>query len=291
MKTQENSSQKNKGEDKAKQDKKDVSNVSFGNTKLASELSKVNWGKDILSENIERAFYNIGASFVKLRPYRECLIKATEIFHDANKLLPYSEVSDLKDIFSIALFVRAYGCFFGAVRLSCSCQIPETQVLLRACIENSLYAFYIADNPEHVTVWKERHKSEANKKKCKKVFTIGNIWKSLEVKSKSITKEARKCYEDTIDWGAHPNELSVYSLFEKKQEGSGYSLSIFNRSEALMRHNLYTVLSKVSLVFKIFALIYPSEFKQPNLSMKISNLNKQIEMLFFATSEYYQKTE
>lgn len=275
----------------AKQEEKDVSKVSFGNTELASELSKINWGKDILSENIEYAFYNIGASFVKLKPYRECLIKATEIFHDANKLLPYSEVSDLKDVFSIALFVRAYGCFFGAVRLSCSCQIPETQVLLRACIENSLYAFYIADNPEHVTVWKERHKSEANRRKCKNLFSIVKIGKALEAKSKSIAKEARKCYEDTIDWGAHPSELSVFSLFEKKQEGSGYSLSIFNRSEALMRHNLYAVLSKVSLVFKIFALIYPSEFKQPNLKIKIDNLNKQIQTLFFTTAEYFQKTE
>ncbi len=288
MEIQEHDSQKNKGGGKAKQDEKDVSKVSFGNTEIASELDKINWGKDTLSKNIEAAFFNIGVSFLKLRSYCECLTKAAEIFDDAIKLLSYS---DLKGLVSISLFGRAYGCFIGAVRLSCSGQITETWVLLRACIENSLYAFYIADNPEYATVWVERHDSETHKKKCKKVFTIGNIWKALEAKSQSITKEAKVCYEDTIDWGAHPNERALFLNLEDKQDSSGYKLNVLNTDEVVMRHSLCTVLSTVSLVFKIFALIYPDEFKQPNLTVKIDNLNKQAQTLFYAASEYMKDAD
>ncbi|MBW8000886.1 MAG: hypothetical protein FVQ80_02560 [Planctomycetes bacterium] len=284
MKIREHSSQKNKRGHKAKQDGKDVSEISF--TELLSKLEETNWGKDVLSKNIKAAFFNIGVSFLELRPYCECLIKAAEIFEDAIKLLSHS---DLKGLISISLFARAYGCFFGAVRLSFSGQITETWVLLRACIENSLYAFYIAENPEYATIWTERCDSEAHKKKCREVFAIGKIWKALEAKSKSITKEARNCYEDTIDWGAHPNELTVFSNLEEKQDGSGYNMNILNPNEVLMRHSLCAVLSTVSIVFKIFALIYPDEFKQPNLTVKIDNLNKQAKMLFYATSKLASK--
>lgn len=278
---------KTKREDEATMhDEKDFSKVSFGNTELASELSKVNWGKDTLSETIESAFFNVGLSFLKLKPYCKSLSKAAEVFDDANKLLSHS---DFEGLISSSLFLRAYGCFFGAVRLSCSGQTTEAWVLLRACIENSLYAFYIADKPEYATVWAERGDSEDKKKKCIEIFTIGKIGKALKAKSKRIAKEAKKCYDDTIDWGAHPNELSLFSNLEEKRVGSGYNLNILNVDEVLICHSICSVLTTVSLVFKIFALIYPEEFKQPNLKIKIGNLNSQAQTLYYTTSVLAKK--
>lgn len=257
--------------------------VDFEFTELKSELKKHGWGKDILTHTIEDAFCNVGVSFLKLKPYFESLIKAEEIFKDVGGALSYKTLDGL---ISISLFGRANGCFFGAVRLSSSGQITETWAILRACLENSLYAFYIAGNPERAKIWAERHNSEEHKKKCKKVFVIGNMWKALKAKSRSIEKEARDCYDNTIDWGAHPNERSLFSNLEMKKVGSGYNLNIFNIDEAFMRHTICAVLSTVSLVFKIFALIYPDEFKQPNLVVKINNLNKQITTLFCAALEF-----
>jgi hypothetical protein len=271
------SSQNNNEGDKGKQDEKNANKVFFENTELINELAKVKWGKDILSGRLDDAFYNIGVSFLELKPYFDNLIRATEIFNDVLKLLSHS---DFKGFVSMSLFARAYSCFVGAVRLSCSGQVTETWVLLRACIENSLYAFYIAGNPEYATIWAERGESEDHKKNCRKVFAIGNIWKVLGEKSPSLTKAVKDYYDDTIDWGAHPNERSLFSNLEKKQDGSGLMLNIFNPSETLMRHGLCAILSNVSLVFKIFALIYPDEFKQPNLSIKIGNLNNQTRILY-----------
>lgn len=282
-KAMKHSSQKSNSRDKAKQGQKDVSKVSFGNIELANELDKINWGKDILSENLEAAFYNIGVSFLKLGPYCDCLTKAFATFDYAIKLLSYS---DFKGLASVSLFARAYSCFFGAVRLSCSGQITDTWVLLRACIENSLYAFYIADNSENAMVWAERHNSESHKKNCRNVFAIGNVWKALGEKSQSLTKEVKEYYEDTIDWGAHPNERSIFINLEVKQDDSGYNLNVFNPDEVLMRHSLCAVIMTISLVLDVFGLTYPDEFKQPNLTVKIDNLNRQRSTLFRAAREY-----
>ena len=112
---------------------------------------------------------------------------------------------------------------------------------------------------------------------------------SLEAKSKTIAREARKSYDDTIDWGAHPNEKSLFSNLEVKQGNSGYKLNILNPNEVLIRHSLCTVLSTASLVFKIFTLIYPDEFKQPNLTIKITNLNKLKHPLLYETSVLAKK--
>lgn len=267
---------------KAKQAAKGPCKVPSKFTEIESYLEKEGWRKDILTRQIEGAFCNIGVSFLRLRPYFDLLIKAAEIFKNAIGLLSYSKLDGL---ISVALFGRAAGCFFGAVRLSCSGQLTETWALLRACLENSLYAFYILGNPKLAKVWSERHKSETHKKQCRDAFTIKNIWSALEAKSRSIAKEAKDFYDRTIDWGAHPNERSLFPNLQEKQGGSGYKLSIFNPDPTFMRASLVTIALTASLVFRIFALIFPDEFKQPNLALKISNLCNQTKPLLHVVSD------
>ena len=223
---------------------------------------------------------------MELRPYWECLIKAAEIFEDANKLLSHS---DLKDLLSTSLFGRAYSCFLGAVRLSCGGQITESCALLRVCLENSLYAFYIAENPKFAKVWTDRHESDDQKRACKQVFVIGAIWKALNVKSQTIKKEAKDLYESSIDFGAHPNERSLFMNLEKKQNSSGLTLNILNPDETFMRAGLCHILLTVSTVFKIFSLIFPEELNKANIEVKIYNLNKQMQPLLFAASQQLRK--
>ena len=205
-------------------------------------------------------------------------MKADEVFNNAAGLLSYK---DLDGLVSMSLFGRAGGCFIGAVRLSCSGQTTEAWALLRACLENSLYAFYIANNPDLANVWFDRHKSEAHKKKCKKLFVIGTMLKALEAESRSIAKEAKRLYDTSIDWGAHPNERSLTPNLVKKQDGSGFELRTLNPDENLMRASICTILWTVSTVFRIFGLAFPDEFKHRNLAVKIENLNKQLKLTDF----------
>jgi len=234
---------------------------------ISPDLEKRGWGDDVLTRLIDTAFFNIGVSFLKLKPYLELQTKALEVFLDAANMLSWSTLDGLV---SGSLLSRAASCYFAAVRLSCSGQITETWVMLRASLENSLYAFYVARNPKLAKVWMDRHKSEASKNACKTHFRIGNVWKVLAKESRRIAKEANDLYETSIDFGGHPNERSLTLNLVEKRDGSGYQLMILNPDEALTRASLTTTLLTCSCVFEIFALIFPDVFKQPNLNVGFS---------------------
>lgn len=250
-------------------------------TQIIPHLEKKGWGKDMLTRLLDAAFYNVGVTFLKLKPYLELQAKALEIFFDAANALSWST---LDGFVSHSLVTRAASCYFAAVRLSCAGQMTETWVMLRACLENSLYAFYVARNPKLAEIWMKRHDSEASKNSCKQKFRIGNMWADLEKESRRIAKEAKALYGTSIDCGGHPNERSVTPNMVQKKDGSGYNLAVLNPGEALTRMSLMTALMTCSCVIKIFALIFPDQFDQPNLKMKISNLNEQMKPFAIATA-------
>jgi hypothetical protein len=276
MKKVRGSVNKKSNKNKDKQTRKNHGNVPYKFKDMLSNLENKGWKKDILTDHIESAFCNIGVSFLQLRPYFNLLIKATEIFREANDLMSYSELDDL---ISVGLFARTAGCFLGAARLSLSGQQTESWLLLRACIENSLYACYVFGNPELAKIWTDRHKSEEHRNKCKGKFTIKNVFTALEKRSKSIATEARQSYDMTIDFGAHPNERSLFPNLQKKQDGHGFNLNIFNNDIYITRSTLIMLATISSLVFKIFALIFPDVFNQPNLDIKRKNLINEMKTL------------
>ena len=282
MKRARGSAKKSRRRDKDQQAMKNPCKVHYKFADMVGDLENNGWGKDILTEQIESAFCNIGVSFLQLRPYFNLIIKVTEIFREATGLMSYSELDGL---ISVGLFARTAGCFFGAARLSFSGQQTESWALLRACIENSLYAHYVFGNPELAQIWSDRHKSKNNKKKCKNEFTIKKVFTALELRSISIAKEAKESYDMTIDFGAHPNERSLFPNLEEKQDGHGFVLNIFNNEPYIMRSTMVIIATISSLVFKIFALIYPDVFKHPNLAIKIKNLENEIKPLLHVVTE------
>jgi hypothetical protein len=239
-------------------------------------LENIEWADSKLTDHIKTAYKNIGVSYRRLRPYCEMMVKAAEIFEDADALLSPTHQHSL---IAAALFGRSYGCFIAAVRLSLSGQLSETSVLLRALLENALYAFHIVNDPPLATVWLDRHKNKSCEAQCKKDFQIGCMWKALEAKAPSLAKEAKKYYNAQIDRGAHPNERSVFPNLAPRDGQSGLALRIFNCDEALMRASICMMSITAGLTFKIASLAFPTEFGQHNLRVKIRNLDEQTGVL------------
>jgi hypothetical protein len=243
---------------------------------ISADLKKAAWGKDKLTQEIEKAFCNIGVSFLKLKPHFYLLKKANEIFIDAFEQINTDTIE--REIAGL-LFGRAFGCFLGAVRLSSSGQMTETWILLRALIENCLYAFYIFASPERADIWVNRHKDEASNKKCKDTFKVGSIWAELKIRSKRTANEAKTLYDKTIDWGAHPNERSLFPNIVPKPNGSGLSLRLVNADPAFIRTSVIYTIRTSLFTFRIFNLVFPEVFGQPNLDIKIQNLDRQLAPL------------
>jgi hypothetical protein len=243
---------------------------------IAVKLEKIGWANSKLTDHIKTAYANIGVSYLRLRPYCEMMMKAAEIFEDADALL---SPTDQHSLIAAALFGRSYACFIAAARLSLSGQLSETAVLLRALLENALYAFYIANDPPLAASWLDRHKDKSCEDQCKNVFQIGRMLKVLEAKAPGLAKETRKYYNAHIDRGAHPNERSVFPNLVPKDSQSGLALRIFNCDEGLMRASVCMISITAGLTFKISSLAFPTEFGQHNLHVKIRNLNDQTVVL------------
>ncbi len=250
-------------------------------------LAKRGWGKDDLSLFTEFAFSNAGKSFIDLKPYWQLLAKAAEIFKELNNNISYLS---LEEMVPMLLFGRAYGSFMAAASLSCSGQLVEAWIMLRACLESALYAFYINDEPALAKIWSERSDRDDKKKLCRDTFRIGKIWERLRARGYSLVrKDAKRLYDHFIDFGAHPNELALFCHMERKQDDSGYVLNLINPNPDYMRVNIIDVAETASLVFKIFAIIYPKQFKQPNFSIKIQNFRTGIKPLMYETNQRVKK--
>lgn len=260
---------------------KDTRTTSSTFEEISAKIKNAGWGKDKLTQELEQAFYNIGVSFIKLRPHFDLLKKANEIFIDAFEQMTTNTIE--KEI-SCLLFGRAFGCFLGAVRLSSSGQMTETWILLRALIENCLYAFYIFESPERADIWVNRHKDKVSNKKCKDTFKVGSIWAELKLRSKRTANEAKTLYDKAIDWGAHPNERSLFPNLVTEPNGSGLSLRLVNANPAFIRVSIIYAIRTSLFTFRIFNLVFPEVFGQPNLDIKIENMDRQLAPLMASLS-------
>lgn len=243
-------------------------------------IEEKGWGKDELSKLIDNAFCNIGKCFIDLKPYFEVLCKAYNILVDINKLLSYKDEAGLV---IVSLSGRVLSCFVAGSRLALSGQLTETYILMRAIVENALYAYYVKEDIKRAEVWLKRHEDEKSIKACRTTFVIANIFNSIEKKSKRIKDKLYDCYNESIDWGAHPNERSVFPNLTHQQDRPGFKLNILNPHPDYMRVCLVRLFLCVSHVIDLYGLMFPEEIENPSLRTKIDIFKNRYKPLLANT--------
>ena len=152
-----------------------------------------NWGQDELSNFLEIAERNAYTSFVTLgAPYAK-LLGIDAFYH---RLI--ENLNNPRDCFAAFLFFRSHSCFLAATRSELSGQIPETYLLLRGCLENGLYGFYIARRPDPRKVWLSRHDDDAAMRAVKNEFKIVTIMPLVEAADQQAFQATRTLYDRTI---------------------------------------------------------------------------------------------
>jgi hypothetical protein len=53
-------------------------------------------------------------------------------------------------------------------------------MVLRGCLETSLYAVYISHAPRNGKIWQKRHEDKYGLNKCKECFRVRNVFGTLE---------------------------------------------------------------------------------------------------------------
>jgi hypothetical protein len=167
------------------------------------------WTDDDLTDFIQMTVENTYATFHNNK-------REFEIIRNIDKF--YGTIIDHllnpKDFLASMLLLRSHSAYRGACRMSLSGQVVETFVLLRSCIESSLYALHINRNPSAGEKWIKRHENEKTLKDAKNEFRYSNVINTLQLVDPSIFKTTKLLYERTIDFGGHPNERAITSMME-----------------------------------------------------------------------------
>jgi len=166
-----------------------------------------NWGTDKLAEFIDNARGNVFASFVHLPAAYKKLLDVDGAFRliGENVINP----TNLSD----AVFVlKAHSSYLGSAHLALAGEVPEAFMLMRGCLESSMYALYLNKKPEAMKVWVARNDSEEAKKLCRSEFQWSKVLACLQAIDAATGERVARAYNKTIDFGAHPNIASVVAM-------------------------------------------------------------------------------
>lgn len=237
----------------------------------ASPCHPSRWGTDELTRFMKTAEENGFATFERLRPEFDSLIRINRLFHLANDCM-----TNVEHWFPCLFVLKSHAAYQGACRLIISGQIPEGFQVLRGALEASLYGFHIAQHPDEAKVWLRRDEGEEQKQKVREAFKPKVIIRALKVVNEEAGKAADRMYEELIDYGAHPNEKGLSLRLEtlSDEEKREFRINMLNPKTEYLQFGIKTS-GRVGLVcVRIFGVIEPERYQLSGLDLEWQKLAK-----------------
>lgn len=231
------------------------------------------WADDSLSEFIHAAFNNSIATFVHKKNAFDLLMNIDEEFRKIGENL-----DNIGEPLAPTLLHRSHSAFLASCRLSMSGQAVETFPLLRSCLEYSLYALHINENPDLAEIWIRRHENPESLREVKRSFQHVQVMKTLLNCNAELHSDLSRLYERTIDFGGHPNERGVSSSTTMKKDGD----EIVTRNQFLhgdspaLDHAIKTTAQIGLGSLMVFRLIFREQFDQLGISDTIDSLGREL---------------
>ncbi|WP_022667997.1 hypothetical protein [Desulfospira joergensenii] len=227
------------------------------------------WGNDSLSKYLEQAYKNTLASFVNLRTEYQVL---HDIVNSFGKIIDH--IQKTEDLYYSFFIMRVQCSFMGSISLALAGQTFETYLVLRGCLEVSLYGLYISQSPKRLQIWLNREKNEEKKERCKKTFSAYNTLECLRKIDNETFCIAQKLYDLTIDLGAHPNATGVLSAIKacKDEKAVVYKTHCLAAGDTQMMLSLKTCAQVGVCSLQIFKNIFPQKFDILGISEDLNRL-------------------
>lgn len=148
------------------------------------------------------------------------------------------------DAFSLSL--HAHSLFLGAIRLAKSGHSSAVYPLLRTAFESATYALLFTQNKGLSEKWKNRHQSEDSFKQSKTAFTPAMKKLRLILQEHDNTSQGTpyeeyimSMYDAVIDFGAHPNPITVTNNSAVSSDGDVVNYVYLNRLDDQMIKGIF----------------------------------------------------
>lgn len=223
------------------------------------------WGDDELTRFLDSARENQFGTFANKVPESKAIIKIDEYFARV-----IAEGTSRGYIYpDFLLLARAH----SAVRVAAGCafsgQAAEVHSMFRLMLEQAGYAFLINQNSELSKIWLNR---DADPARVRKEFTAGKIKETLAASDIRLRDLFHGLYESTIQFGAHPNEMSVTgSIRIERQDDQEFLKIIYLHQDGVaLNHSLQYVQTVGLCVLSIFKQIFGELFDESGVSSAVS---------------------
>jgi addiction module HigA family antidote len=223
------------------------------------------WGDDELTKFLDSVRENQFATFTNKIPESKAIIKIDEFFgrviiEGTNRGYMYPD---------FLLLARAHSAYRVAAGCAFSGQAAEVHSMFRLMLEQAGYAILISRNSELLKVWLNR---DADPARVRKEFTAGKIKEALTASDTKLRDVFHGLYESTIQFGAHPNEMSVTgSIRIERQDNQEFVKVIYLHQDGVsLNHSLQCVRTVGLCVLSIFKQIFGELFDESGVSSAVS---------------------
>jgi hypothetical protein len=231
------------------------------------------WGADTLAKFIDTSRRNVFASFVRLpSAYR----RLAEI--DKGFRLIGENLTNPPDWFVSLFLLRTHSSYLGGAHLALAGQLPESYMLLRGSLENAVYGFYFHLTPDSHERWLRRHDSPQTQKVVQDEFRIRALLRLLKTHDQKLGQVVTTLYEQTIDYGGHPNERAVTQMVKLTQnEGERrIDMNYLTGHTSGMDLALKSAMRVGVCGLKIFRHEYPERYDLIGLTERLGELEQDL---------------
>jgi|tagenome__1003787_1003787.scaffolds.fasta_scaffold20957341_2 hypothetical protein len=233
------------------------------------------WAADDLTKFIEAAHQNQYATFHKKKEAVSMLVAIDDEFAKITKgwLNPQNELAAM-------LLIRCHGAFRTSAALAMGGQCAEAYVQCRSMLEYAAYAVHIARDTTNSlgTLWLNRHVDDPTMKKQRREFGHDKVLESVTAANKHAGERFEKMYQQTIDFGGHPNERSVTGNMKMVEEpGRITMLAILLHGDGLALDAGLKAVARCGMIsLEILEIVFSAKFVLLGIKEAMLTLRRQL---------------
>jgi hypothetical protein len=136
---------------------------------------------------------------------------------------------------------------------------------------------HIFRDPPTAKLWLNRHKDESSTKTARSAFSHTRVAASVTAANHDVGQRFEILYQQTIDFGAHPNLLAVTcSIDVVKEDGLAHAnVSYLGDGPALDMALMTTARCSVCAL-ELIQCVYPARFEKLGISAALPELKRSL---------------
>jgi len=145
---------------------------------------------------------------------------------------------------------------------------------MRSCLETALYTLHMNRHAGFDELWLRRHDDADALRAVKNEFRISKTFETLGTEDQWNEAVARKLYERTTDFGAHPNERAMTSslTIEDIEDGKRLQQAYLSGGTLQQRHALKSTAQVGLCALYIFRLVFRERFDILGVTEKLDEV-------------------